>query len=61
MISVPSGLVSGYLSFYFWSGDLIYLLILLYGVDFHFLMVLLSGHSFHVLIGDQALYILGLA
>src|SRR3712207_8722779 len=48
-ISVPSVLLSGYLSLYFWSGHLIYLFILVDGVDFCFLMVLLSGHRCHVL------------
>ena len=61
-ISVPSGLVSGYFSYSFWSGALIYLLMLHDGVDFCFLMFL-SGRSCHRLPqdGDQVLCILGLA
>ena len=59
-ISVSSGLVSGYLSFSFWSGDLMYFLILLNGVDFCLRMALLSGRCCHVppLGEDQALCIL---
>ena len=60
-MSVSSRLVSGYLSYSFWSGDLVYFLVLLDGVDFCFHIVLFSGHCCHMppLGEDQVLCILG--
>ena len=58
-ISVSSGLISGYLSFSLWSGDLIYCLILLQGVALFFRILALFGCSYYLLpfVGPKSLQV----
>ena len=49
MISVPSGLISGCLSFSFWSGVLKCLFVLFQGVDLCFPLVEVSDRRFYLL------------
>ena len=47
-ISVSSGLISGYLSFFFWFGNFIYFFILLDGMDLWLCVVVVFDCRFHL-------------